>query len=443
MNVIVFFTDQQRHDTVGVHGNPLGLTPNFDRLARAGTFLKNCFTCQPVCTPARASLQTGLYASQVGIEGGAMPDDTETLAHHFNRAGYETGYIGKWHLGGAEPVPEAKQGGYDYWLGANTPEVGSDAYDCRLFDKQGNPVSLPGYRVDAQTDAAIRFVTQERKKPFFLFASYLEPHQQNPQDSYPAPDGYREQYASRWMPPDLAALKGNSDQQIAGYCGMIKRLDEALGRLIDALKSSGQLEDTLIVFASDHACHFRTRSHEYKHSPHESSIRIPSFIHGPGFMSGGEREEMVSLADLPATILEAAGIQIPDTMQGASILPAIRREANELHTEAYVEYDNLVGTGRAIRTKRWKYAVQTDSRVSKGCSCPEEYREAFLYDLEADPWELENLIELDGYRGVAERLKTRLLTRIEAVEGSAPTILSPEAIRPSGQRTLPDELGDL
>ncbi|MGE9291341.1 MAG: sulfatase-like hydrolase/transferase [Puniceicoccales bacterium] len=442
MNVVVFFTDQQRHDTVGLHGNPLGLTPNFDRLARAGTFLKNCFTCQPVCTPARASLQTGLYASQVGLEGGAIPDDAITLADHFNAAGYDTGYIGKWHLGGAEPVPESKQGRFQYWLGANTPEIGSDPYHCRLFDQQGNPVFLPGYRVDAQTDAAIRFVTQERENPFFLFASYLEPHQQNPQDSFPAPDGYREQYASRWMPPDLADLRGNADQQIAGYCGMVKRLDEALGRLVDALKSSGQLENTLIVFASDHGCHFRTRGHEYKHSPHESSIRIPAFLYGPGFMSGGEREEMVSLVDLPPTILEAAGIQVPESMQGASLGPALRRDSTGGHQLAYVEYDHPKATGRAIRTPRWKYAVETEERVSGECGCGDEYREAFLYDLEADPWELENVIGLEGYRGIAERLRSRLLQRIEAVEGRVPVILPPIEIRPSGQRKLPAELGE-
>ena len=362
MNVVVFFTDQQRHDTVGMHGNPLGLTPHFDRLARRGTFLKNCFTCQPVCTPARASLQTGRYTSQTGLKDAALPEEAETLADHFNRAGYETAYIGKWHLGGQEPVPENRQGRYQYWLGANTPEIGTDAYDTRLFDKQGNAVRLPGYRVDALTDAAIRYVTRKRNRPFFLFLSYLEPHQQNNKDSFPAPDGYEPLYASKWMPPDLQHLKGNACAKIAGYCGMVKRLDEALGRLVDSLKSEGILDNTLIVFASDHACHFNTRTMEYKRTGHESSIRIPAFIHGPGFMAGGEREEMVSLVDLPPTMLEAAGICPPEAMQGHSLLPRLRREDVAWPEEAYIEYENHEGTGRAIRTRRWKYAIQTDSQ---------------------------------------------------------------------------------
>ena len=115
-NVIVFFTDQQRWDTTGVHGNPLDLTPNFDRMARNGTHAFNSFTCQPVCAPARASLQTGLYATQTGVFRNdiELPPDRKTLAHYFCEAGYRTGYIGKWHLATEEPVTEPHRGGYEY-----------------------------------------------------------------------------------------------------------------------------------------------------------------------------------------------------------------------------------------------------------------------------------------------------------------------------------------
>lgn len=448
-NIIVFFTDQQRFDTVGLHGNPLGLTPHFDRLARAGTFLKNCTTCQPICVPARASLQTGLYASQVGLTDGAIPVEAVTLADHFNAGGYVTACYGKWHLGGEElggekPVPRERQGRYQHWLAANTPELGSDAYDCRLFDAQGQDVALPGYRVDALTDAAIRFVCTPRVEPFFLLLSHLEPHQQNSRDDYSAPDGYRELYTGQWMPPDLAALKGNADQQMGGYLGMVKRLDEALGRLVDVLKSTGRLENTVIIFASDHGCHFRTRGHEYKHSCHESSIRIPVFINGPGFRSGGERSEPVSLVDLPPTLLEVAGLPIPETMQGQPI-QRLLRGSSDWPRETYVEFDNPKGTGRAIRTGRWKYGVQTDGRVAGGeggdFPCPEVYREGFLYDLETDPWELENCIALEGYRGVCDLLRERLLQRIERVEGRRPTISPPNDVHFSGQRKVPEQCG--
>ncbi|MFN3982529.1 MAG: sulfatase-like hydrolase/transferase, partial [Caldilinea sp.] len=155
-NVIVFFTDQQRWDTTGVHGNPLGLTPNFDRMARMGTDVHYSFTCQPVCGPARSCLQTGRYATNTGVfRNGIVLDPTmETLAKCFREGGYTTGYIGKWHLANADPTPVEQRGGYEYWLAANLLEFTSDAYDTLLYDTEGKAVKLPGYRVDALTDAA-------------------------------------------------------------------------------------------------------------------------------------------------------------------------------------------------------------------------------------------------------------------------------------------------
>ena len=280
-NVIVFFTDQQRWDSTGVHGNPLDLTPNFDRMARQGTHLHTTVTCQPVCGPARSCLQTGMYATTTGCFRNAipLPQDARTLAHFFGEGGYDTGYIGKWHLadrGVAGPVPEANRGGYQSWLASNALEFTSDAYDTVMYDNEGAAVKLPGYRVDALTDAAIRYVDDHQQNPFFLFLSYIEPHHQNHLDDYPPPDGYRERYAGRWTPPDLLALGGSSQQHLGGYWGMIKRLDEALGRLLDALKSLGLDENTIVLYTTDHGCHFKTRNDEYKRSCHEASVRLPT-----------------------------------------------------------------------------------------------------------------------------------------------------------------------
>ena len=218
-NVIVFFTDQQRWDTTGLHGNPMGLTPNFDRLASEGTHVAKSFTCQPVCGPARSCLQTGLYATNTGVFHNGIPlrQDQKTLAQHFNEAGYQTGYIGKWHLGTRDPVPPEEQGGYDYWLGANLLEFESRPYRTILYDNTEKEVFLPGYRVDAQTDAVIRYIAERPQDPFFLFVSYLEPHHQNHIDDYPPPPGYREMYTGGWTPPDLAALGGSTQQHLGGY----------------------------------------------------------------------------------------------------------------------------------------------------------------------------------------------------------------------------------
>lgn len=435
-NVIVFFTDQQRWDTTGVHGNPLDLTPNFDRMARQGTDVHYSFTCQPVCAPARSCLQTGLYATNTGVwrNGFTLAEDAHTLAHYFSEGGYHTGYIGKWHLAAQEPVPAEARGGYDYWLGSNLLEFTSDAYDTVMFDNDNQAVKLPGYRVDAQTDAAIRYIDQHQRDPFFLFLSYIEPHFQNHIDDYPPPDGYRERYTGRWVPPDLAALVGSTHQHLGGYYGMVKRLDEALGRLFDALKSLNLLDNTIVLFTSDHGCHFKTRNGEYKRSCHESSIRVPTAIRGPGFDSGGRIRQLVSLVDLPPTLLDAAGLPVPEHMQGHSLLPLLNGQRDQWPTEMFVQISESQ-IGRALRTERWKYSVSVPGQGGSSAPGSDYYVEEFLYDLHADPHELTNLVNMANYHDIKATLRNRLIERMVEAGETAPTIeVAPE--QAVGQRSV-------
>lgn len=442
-NVLVFFTDQQRWDSTGVHHNPLELTPNFDRVARSGTDVHYAFTPQPLCTPARACLQTGLYANTHGCFSNAhapLPAEHKTLAHYFNDAGYRTGYIGKWHLapkGVIGAVSKEHRGGYQDWLASNILEFTSDAYQTRLFDENNNAVDLPGYRVDALADATIRYVTErsKEKQPFFLFTSYVEPHHQNQDDDYPAPTGYRERYTGRFTPPDLQALGGSSARHLGGYWGMVKRLDEAFGRVLDALKSLGIERDTIVLFTSDHGNHFRTRNAEYKRSCHESSIRVPTALCGPGFDGGGRVNELVSLIDLPPTLLDAAGIDVPNAMQGRSILPLLRRNAvsNEWPEAVLIQISESQ-TGRACRTKRWKYGVTATCEDAAACGA-ERYVEEFLYDLQHDPDELNNLIGFDSHRAAADRMKQRLIMRMTQAGEPQPTIDNAIS-KPGGQRRV-------
>ncbi len=424
-NVIVFFTDQQRWDTTGVHGNPLDLTPNFDRLARAGTDVHTSITCQPVCGPARACLQTGLYATETGCYRNSvpLPAESRTLAHYFGDAGYDTAYIGKWHLadGAHGPVAPEQRGGYEYWLASNLLEFTSDAFDLVMYDKDNQPVKLPGYRVDAQTDAAIRYIDEHQDAPFFLFLSYIEPHHQNHRDDYPAPPGYAERYRGRWLPPDLAALGGSSHQQLAGYLGMIKRLDEALGRLVDALISLEILEDTIILFTSDHGNHFKTRNDEYKRSPHDASARVPTMLYGGPFSGGGRISQPVSLIDLPPTLLDGAGIPVPELMSGRSVLPLIRGEAVDWHDEVFIQYSESI-VGRAIRSRRWLYAITAPDKDGWRDPGSDRYVEAELYDLLADPEQLRNLAGYESHRQVCDILRSRLLKRMLAAGEDEPLI---------------------
>lgn len=435
-NIVVFFTDQQRWDTTGVHGNPLDLTPNLDHMARSGTHVWNTFTCQPVCGPARSSLQTGRYATNTTVfrNGLALPTDAKTLAHYFRAGGYTTGYIGKWHLADGDPVPRHQQGGYEYWLGANVLEFTSEPYHTVVYDKEGHPVRLPGYRVDALTDAAIRYIDTNQDRPFYLFLSFLEPHHQNHLDDYVAPDGYRERYMGRWLPPDLGALGGSAHQHIAGYYGIVKRLDEALGRLLDALTSLDLLSNTIVLFTSDHGCHFKTRNSEYKRSCHESSIRIPAALQGPGFDGGGQIRQLVSLVDLPPTLLDAAGLPIPDEMEGRSILPLLKGGTEGWPEEVFVQISESQ-VGRAVRTQRWKYSVTAPNKSGWRDPASDRYVEEFLYDLQADPYELTNLIGLESHQKVAAVLRERLVRRM-AQAGEAVPAIEPAPARPSGQRRV-------
>lgn len=446
-NVIVFFTDQQRWDTMGAHGNPLGLTPNYDRLARYGTHLEYAFTCQPVCGPARSSVQTGHYATSTGCYRNGIPlrRDLPTLAHYFNEAGYDTGYIGKWHLAstGAAPVPEELRGGYRYWLASDALEHTSDAYETVLYDNDDRPVKLPGYRVDALTDAAIRYIDRRKDDLFFLFLSFLEPHHQNHRDDYPAPDVYQGTYGARWLPPDLAALGGTAHAHIDGYCGMVRRLDEALGRIMDALKSLGLTENTIILFTSDHGSHFKTRNGEYKRSCHESSIRVPAALYGGCFIGGGTVRELFSLVDAAPTLLDAAGIPVPDHMQGRSIVPLVARRATaaEWPDDVFIQISESQ-VGRAIRTKRWKYGVTAPDKDALRDAGSDEYEEQYLYDLLADPYELTNLAGFESHRDVADRLRRRLLDRMAAAGEDGCTI-KPAPARPSAQRRVSSAEADM
>ena len=429
-NVIFFFTDQQRYDTTGMAHNPCGLTPNFDDMSINGTYAEYAFTPQPVCGPARAVLQTGKYATTTGNYRNSipLPCDERTMANYFNEAGYYTGYIGKWHLAeGRHAVPKEQRGGYQWWLGANSLEHTSTAYHTLVYDNDNNPVELPGYRVDALTDAAIRFIAEQKNsdKPFFLFLSFLEPHFQNCFDDFPAPDIYKNNPAG-YMPPDLGALQGTSWSHLGGYYGMVKRLDEALGRIRDALKSLGMDDDTILVYSTDHGCHFKTRNTEYKRSCHESSIRIPLSFYGGPFTGGGRLKEKVSLIDLAPTLLDACDIEVPSDMQGHSIMPYVRREIREpSHKDIFIQISESQ-VGRAIRTDRWKYSVEALDKHPTQDSGSTEYTETFLYDLEHDPYELNNLIDSKAHENVCKVLADKLKKLMVDAGEEEPVIHSAE-----------------
>lgn len=414
-NVLVILTDQQRWDTVGAYGSPMHLTPNLDALAARGVRFAHAFTCQPVCGPARACLQTGRYASANGVWRNGIPldPDDRTIAHQFKDHGYDVGYIGKWHLAatGREPVPAERRGGYEHWEAADALEHTSHPDAYRAFDAHNQELVVDGYRVDAQTELVLRYLRQPRAQPFFLFVSYLEPHQQNDYNRFVAPEGYAARYANPWVPEDLQGRPGDWFSQLPDYYGMCARIDECLGKILATLEEQGQADHTVVLFTSDHGCHFRTRNNEYKRSCHEASLRVPAVIAGPGLPKGRVVSELVSLIDAPPTLLEVAGIGVPEEMQGHSTLPLIRGEEVDWPEEVFVQISESE-VGRAIRSDRWTYAVYAPDADPRRDGSSDVYHERALYNLAADPHQRVNLIGRADHADVASRLRERLIARM-------------------------------
>jgi arylsulfatase A-like enzyme len=425
-NVVVFYTDQQRYDSLGVNGSPMGLTPNLDRMAKTAVRFDRAFTTQPVCAPARSTIQTGKYPTTNGVihNGIALRDEERTMGHYFSRQKYQTGYIGKWHLGGsgARPVPLERRGGYDqWWTASDALESTSGAFEGHMFDADNKPIEFKKYRVDFLTDLACDFVRQKKNDPFYLFISYLEPHHQNNLNRFVAPEGYADRYRNNFhIPPDLAPYPGDWKSQLPDYYGIIARIDECFGRLMKELADQNVLDNTVVAFTTDHGCHFRTRNPEYKRSCHDASIRIPMMVQGPGFDPGRCVTDLVSVLDLPPTLLEAAGMQAPADMQGKSLLGLAQGKPLDRPNEVMVQMREEA-LQRAIRTERWKYCI-FDPSAKRSDPHSTQYVERYLYDLAADPHEHVNLIGRADYRKIANELRDRLIARMVSVGEPRPQV---------------------
>jgi len=440
-NIVFFFTDQQRWDTCGCYGQPLPITPNLDRMSSDGVKFEHAFTCQPVCGPARACLQSGRYATEVNVPTNhrVLPLDGKYIAHYLAEAGYEVGYLGKWHLasgpeeGGeanyrTRPVPPERRAGYkDFWLASDVLEFTSHSYDGHMFDADGNRRDFPPgrYRVDAQTDWMLEHLrSRSGEKPFFLFVSYIEPHHQNDHGHYEGPIGSKQRFADFAAPGDLAGTAGDWRQEYPDYLGCINSLDENLGRLRTELHNLGIADNTLIIYTSDHGSHFRTRNSEYKRSCHDGCARIPMVAYGPGFTGGKTVNELVSLIDIPPTILAAAGASVPDSFRGRPLQQLADGAADDWPDDVFLQISED-HCGRAIRTKRWKYSVRAPDKTGADSSS-DVYVEDFLYDLDADPHERNNLVADPAFAKIRDEMAARLKQRMASAGEDEPIIQSAE-----------------
>lgn len=457
-NILMICADQFRADFVGVnHENPSARTPNLDKLAARGVNFRQCVVNQPLCSPSRASFLTSRYASETGVWrlGPELDHSLPTIATVLRSNGYATHFMGKWHVsqtnlpGGKKQLgwipPGPSRGGFDdLWEGANVTELTSHPYAGNYWADDGTNIGFNNeYRVDFIAKRGVSFIEQKHDKPWLLFLSQLEPHQQNDIDAFVPPLRYADDfswrvyrsqlsalqqkdldalvhsqtpdYSNPYIPRDLRNLPGNWRSHISGYYGSTQAIDDCVGSLVAALERTNQIDRTIIVFFSDHGCTFRTRLGEYKRSPHDSSLRVPFIIAGPGFNRGTVIDDVVSLLDLTPTLIDGAGIQPPSSMRGHTLRPLVRdpKARETWDSTAYFQISQSI-CGRGIRTWDWCYCA-FDPSVPRGeAKYGSKYQDFALYSISGDPAELVNLVGREEYRQVADKLRQELEKRIVA-----------------------------
>lgn len=445
-NIIFYFTDQQRWDTCGCFGQPLNITPNLDQLAEEGVKFPNAFSPQPVCGPCRALFQTGRYATDTGCfrNNIMLPRDIKTLANYLEEAGYETAYVGKWHLASdgdmngnnvvdhtITAVPRELRGGYTgFWRAADVLEFTSHGYDGYVFDENDNRIDFKGYRADCINDMALEFLDgYTGEKPFFMTISQIEPHHQNDRKHYEGPIGSKERFENFVLPHDLEVLGGNAAEEYPDYLGQCASLDENLGRLVAKLKERGLYDNTVILYASDHGSHFKTRNldphrnggDDYKRTCHDSALRVPLVISGGPFTGGRTVEQLVSTESLPKTILALAGVAVGDKMIGEDLLDVVRGTSSDRPNRVFAQISES-RVGRCVRTPDFLYSVYAPGKDGGEFSSSDVYADDFLYDLRKDPWQLENIVASPDYKDIKQQLRQYLLDWIEHAEGYRPVI---------------------
>ena len=410
-NIVFILSDDHRWDALSYMGHSVVQTPNLDRLAQQGIFFTNAFVTTSLCSPSRASFLTGQYAHTHGVVTNHTPWNNRniTFIELLKKAGYATAFIGKWHMPG-DGLPKLR--GLDRFI-SFTKEGGQGIYyDCPLII-DGVPTERPGkYITEDLTDLAIEFIEEKRDVPFCLYLSHKAVH-----------FGFR-------PPPHLKGLYKNTDLKLPaesdtwitytnnhpfvgalfpmnalyrGYCETVVSLDEQIGRVVAKLEKLNLIDDTIIVYAGDNG-HFWGEHGLYdKRLAYEESIRIPFIVRYPELIRdpGRKAEQMVLNIDLAPTLLDMAGVSIPEHFQGKSLLPLLTAAKSPGRESWLYEHFPVfpipIPGITAVRTRRYKYIkYQNDLR-------PRE-----LFDLKMDPREKTNIIDLPEGRKILENIETEM-----------------------------------
>tara|TARA_B110000037_G_scaffold1897_1_gene2236 strand:- start:68 stop:1513 length:1446 start_codon:yes stop_codon:yes gene_type:complete len=414
-NVLILLADQWRAQASSYAGDPNLSTPHLDRLAEESVNFINAVSGMPVCSPFRASLLTGQRPLTHGVFMNDVQLDTNavTMAKVFAKQGYDTGYIGKWHLDGHGRLqnvsPGKRRQGFEFWNGNEC----THNYNQSVYYDNDDPTRKiwDGYDTFLQTDAAIDYMNEKKssENPFLMVLSYGTPHA----PYHTAPEEYRKRFN-----PDKIILHENvpdhmkeqAKKDLAGYYAHIVALDDMVGKVITNLKETGQLENTIILFTADHGDLLGSHGAYKKQQPYEESARVPMLYYIPEKLKivTGAREALMNSEDILPTLLSLCEIPIPDTVEGINYRPYLegKEQVGDVTllscVQPFGQWNKVKHGGkeyRAIKTKRYTYA-----RDLKG--------PWLLFDNDKDPYQMNNLIGNEDYSSLQEDLEKRLSKRL-------------------------------
>lgn len=419
-SVVFLFADQLRGRDLGCMGSPVVQTPWIDRLAHEGVLARRAYANSPVCTPNRGTLLTGRFPHAHGAIANDMPmhPDVPSIGRALHGAGYRTGYVGKWHLDGVPrnkftPVGERRHG-FDYWAAYNCSH---DYFRPTYYRDDPRPIVTDGYEPVVQTDLAIDFLQSlASDDSFALFLSWGPPH--DPYDQ--VPEEYRQRYDPGRidLPPNLLAADGNPladglepGETFRSYYAAISALDDQVGRLLRELDRLDRERDTIVVFTSDHGDMLWAHGWMKKQLPHEEAVHVPLIVRCPELLPAGHTYDApCSTVDLVPTLLGLAGLEPLEGMHGTSLEAGLRGGSNADDAVLIMNqcrFDEALLQGvpewRGLRSQRWTYA-ETVGRTPW-----------LLFDNDADPWQLENLIDSTQHTAVRSSLAAELGTRLERI----------------------------
>lgn len=431
-NIIFILSDDHRYDFMGFMGKPEFLqTPGMDRMASGGAHLQNAFVSTSLCSPSRASILTGLYAHKHGVvdNNSPVPEGTTFFPQYLQKSGYQTAFIGKWHMGGASDAPRP---GFHRWVSFR----GQGTYYDPVLNVDGERVETKGYVTDLLTDYAIDWMKQDRDQPYFLYLSHKAVHAmfepaerhrgkfENVTLTYPESMADTEQNyrgKPRWVKEQRNSWHGvdymyhgriDFDTFYRRYCETLLGLDESIGRVLDTLESLGQAESTLVMYMGDNGFSFGEHGLIDKRQMYEESMRVPLLARCPELIASGTLvAQMVQNIDIGPTILEAAGLKAPTNMDGRSFLPLLKGRVVPWRDAVYYEYYwernyPQTPTVHGVRTDRYKYMHY------HGIWDIDE-----LYDLQADPDELTNLIHSAEHQDRVKELKQKMFEWLQQTDG--------------------------